>query len=33
MNLQRYYGASLAALEAEWLAALQSNPPQTTSGG
>jgi hypothetical protein len=28
MNLQRYYGATLAALEAEWLAVLQSNPPR-----
>jgi hypothetical protein len=27
MNLQRYFGASLADLEAEWLAALQRNPP------
>jgi hypothetical protein len=28
VNLQRYYGASLAALESEWLAALQSRPPR-----
>ena len=27
VNLQRYYGATLAQIEAEWLAALQSAPP------
>lgn len=27
VNLQRYYGASLAQIEAEWLASLQSTPP------